>query len=224
MDGLRVLLPLPEFDDAVRGFCDKVFSAIAATNRGARLIVEKTPGHYRYHAVIKRLYPDARFLQLVRDPRAVVASLLAASKTSWGKWAPKNAKSAALVWRDAMEICHRQLPRYGEDAMAVRYEDLLAEPEKTLAPIWQWLGLEPIPFDPARFSLAALVEGSGTGPPLKPTWENRIGFFRRGEAEAWRTELSQNQITIVEGICAGLMEDCGYHPSFIGRIAPPAAR
>ena len=83
--GLSHLITEDEFVEWMRGFAGLCLGRIAEGRPDARLVVEKTPKHGEYAADILRLFPDACFIHIIRDPRAVVPSLRAASR-SWGSW------------------------------------------------------------------------------------------------------------------------------------------
>ncbi|HTH99190.1 MAG TPA: sulfotransferase [Stellaceae bacterium] len=211
-DGLRLLMDRDAMDDVARSFADKVFARIEAAKPGAQIMLEKTPTHIYHHRLIHRLYPDALFLHMVRDPRAVVASMLAASKESWGVWAPNDLITAARVWRDCARIGHREMAAYGAQTLELRYEDLSADPDVALARIWNWLGLDPQPYDRERFSVDSLRGHGQNGVETDPAWENRTNFFRRGQTDSWIEELKPEEIAIVEGIAGQLFHDLGYTP------------
>jgi len=211
-DGLRVLLSAADFDSACRQFADVIFDKMKAANPQAEILLEKTPDHLRSWRLIKRLYPDARFLHIVRDPRAVTSSLLAFGREDWGQGAPQDATTAALFWRTNVRIGREDLPQLGSDYLEVRYEDLASIPDSVLGQIYAWLGIPAIPYDSARFSIDAVRSQRAEGQPNQPNWENRENFFRRGEANSWQTELSPEQIAVVETLCGDLMQEIGYAP------------
>jgi hypothetical protein len=211
-DGLRLLLGRDELDTVSRVFADTVFAKIEATKPGAKIMLEKTPSHIWHHRLIRRLYPDALFLHMVRDPRAVVASMLAASRESWGTWAPNDLLTAARVWRDCARIGHRELAAYGDQALEVRYEDLHADPDAALARICNWLDIAPRAYDQGKFSIDSLRGRGQNGTETDPAWENRSNFFRRGRIDGWVDELKPDEIAIVEGIAGQLFYDLGYTP------------
>src|SRR5205823_3831886 len=91
-----------------------------------------------------------------------------------------------------------------------------AAPDTVLARVCEWLGLDPIAYDAERFSLPEIKKHLAEGEPSDPAWENRANFFRRGAIDGWSAELSIAQIGMVEGICAGLLEEAGYIPSQVG--------
>jgi hypothetical protein len=211
-DGIRFLVGVEDLDAVSRNLADRVFAKIEATKPGAEIMLEKTPTHIWHHRLIKRLYPDALFLNIVRDPRAVVASMLAANKEGWGVWSPDNVITAARVWRDCARIGQRELTAYGGNALEIRYEDLHADPDRTLGRIWSWLGIAPMPYDSARFSIDGVKAASLSRPETDPNWDNRANFFRRGRTDGWAEELTSEDIAIIEGIAGQFFYDLGYTP------------
>lgn len=216
-DGLRVLLSRSEFDGLCGQFAQAVINKIASLKPGAEVVLEKTPGNIKKHKLIKQFFPDAKFLHLVRDPRAVAASLLAAKQEPWGNWAPNDAYAAARMWRDHVMPARRELVLYGNDLKEVRYEDLSSNPSAVVHDIWKWLGIPPVKFDPEEFSLDTIKNRSREESQSSPGWENRENFFRRGDVNGWNNELTRDQIMIIEGITAELLEEYGYTPIYVGR-------
>ena len=60
---------------AVRALCDAVFGEFAQA--GERHVAERTPWHVLHLPLIAEVYPDARFVHVVRDGRDAVRSLVA---------------------------------------------------------------------------------------------------------------------------------------------------
>src|ERR1700735_4327512 len=101
-DGLRILLTEPRFDLLCRGFADGVLAEIAATKPGCQVGLEKTASQIWSTQLMQRLYPEAYFLHIVRDPRAVVASMLAYARESWANEGDPDVLSAAEAWLSAV--------------------------------------------------------------------------------------------------------------------------
>lgn len=93
--GISDLVTEEEFLDLCRGFSDAVLERIARRVEGAELVVEKTPGHARCLGLVRKLYPEAHLVHVLRDPRAVAASLLRASRTWASGWAPTGPTACA---------------------------------------------------------------------------------------------------------------------------------
>jgi hypothetical protein len=209
-DGLRVFMSAEAMDVACRAFADEVFARIAATKPGAKVLLEKTASHVWHTRLIRRLYPDAIFLNVVRDPRAVVASMRAFGQESWARAGQIDVLSAAKTWRQAATIGHVELRRDPEHLIEIRYEDMSADPDGVLARIYERLGVTQVPYDRARFSIDEVKKHRQEGDPSDPAWENRENFFRRGTTDGWRDDLAPDQIAVIEAICGDLMAEFGY--------------
>ena len=211
-DGLRILLTEPRFDLLCRHFADGVLAEIAATKPGCSVVLEKTASQIWSSRLMRRLYPQAYFLHIVRDPRAVAASMLAYAREDWAHEGDPDVLTAAEAWLSAVTIGHCELASLGERLIEIRYEDLLASPDATLALILSRLGLNAMGYDRERFSIEAVKRRGTAGSPLDPAWENRENFFRRGTAQGWTGELSRAQIAVIDGVCAEMMAEFGYPP------------
>lgn len=118
--------------DATRDFCDVAFNS--ELEPGARYLAERTALHVRHIELIAEVYPDARFIHIIRDGRDVARSIVAQP------WGPDTIAGAAEEWRSSVQDARKAgLPaeRYRE----VRYEVLLEQPEPIIAGLFEWLDL-----------------------------------------------------------------------------------
>ena len=98
--GLSCYFSEDEFFAQLRQYLFSLLQPMIGTLQDGELFIEKTPSHALCIPEIKRLLPDSRIIHILRDPRDVVASLLAVSR-SWGAaWAPHHAAEAAILWAD----------------------------------------------------------------------------------------------------------------------------
>jgi LPS sulfotransferase NodH len=117
-----------------------------AVRKGALRFGEKTPWNVRHLEALEALFPNARFVHVVRDPRAVVASKRKLPRSSSDvltnavKWSIDVA--AAARYRDGA-------PERAERLLEIRYEDLVRTPEPVLRRVTDFLGE---PFDPAMLA------------------------------------------------------------------------
>lgn len=159
--------PGTRFGAAVEGLTETLDAV--ACERGAQVWVEKTPKHFRYVDLLEARVPAARFIHLVRDGRAVVASLVDRA-SRYPQFSSRRApRAAARLWNESVRAAFRAS---GRDAHRVlTYEDFVADPEGELRGICAWLGLE---YDAAMVSDAdasAIVTGgeawkAGTEQPI----------------------------------------------------------
>ena len=105
---------------------------------------EKTPGNVRHLDTLLELFPNARFVFIIRDGRDVAVSL-------WHHGRRKNApdrpplgelaKGLAASWRNDIKLLTAFRDRYPNRTHIVRYEDLHAIPEASLSDLFEFLGV-----------------------------------------------------------------------------------
>lgn len=189
----------------------------------ADVFVEKTPSHVLYVPEIAALLPAARFVNVLRDARDTVASLLSASR-SWGRtWAPGSARQAAGMWVQHVEAARQAASRLGPDRFyEIRYESLHAAPERELRRLVNWLRLD---WSDANLQSAvqanapeAARRGGGTDIPLGGAFgaisgsvvKEPAGFVRKAQAGSWREDLSAADKLWVWKVARHSMARAGY--------------
>lgn len=175
---------------------------------GKHFVAEKTPANALYFSELFALFPDSRFVHVVRDPRDVVASLL---KMDWrdaktGARLPITASigGAARGWRDHVAAA-RAARDQGAPVHDLVYEDLIAEPEKTLERLFAFLGVQPASAPLAHhlnFSARAGENETSAAAVAMP--------LNSGAVARWRRDLSPAAAAEVEEIAGPLLEACGY--------------
>jgi hypothetical protein len=221
--GLSCYVTLEEFEAILRSIAVQVLGRLLEGKPSARTIVEKTPDHALRLNFARTLFPKAKIIHILRDPRDVVASLLAAKAKAWGRtWAPADAQEAARRWVEY--VSGARGARQPEDLYAeVRYEDLLADAPREMGRLLAFLGA-PADRDAvrdicARFSFEACQEGTSPNvlvycgqhsapPPAEPE-----GFYRSGQAGGWQQTLSAEDLTAIDEIAGPLMREVGYASS-----------
>lgn len=183
---------LAELDPAASD-CSDLFVALLrawARRRDKPRAGEKSPGHIWRVALLAKLFPDARFLCCLRDPRAVVASELAAA------WGARSVDQIGRRWRrvyDAHRALARALPR--ERYVALRYESLVSAPEASLRRVCAFLGED---FEPAMLRYHERP-AADLGFDPSEAWKQRTRKpLDPARLEAWRAELAPAQIALAE--------------------------
>lgn len=82
-------------------------------------------------------YPDAKIIQLIRDPR----DRYSAAKKKWAKGKGKVGAATAR-WMVSLRMAKNNLKHHPENYLIVRYESLAAQPEQTLREVCAFLGEE----------------------------------------------------------------------------------
>ncbi|MFC7591928.1 sulfotransferase family protein [Nonomuraea antimicrobica] len=101
---------------------------------GKDIVVDKTPGNVFVWERLKYVWPDARFIFLVRHPRGVVSSLENRKDNTATR---ESLEATALKYFAPLEKARRAL-----DGLTVRYEQLTARPEHVTREVCTYLGVE----------------------------------------------------------------------------------
>src|SRR5690606_25896813 len=115
-----------------------VFAALLleqAAQRDKPRVGEKTPAHDEHMSTLLEWYPDARIVYVIRDPRAVVASVM---RTPWG--ARHSVLAHARRWRRSIGWV-RALTADGR-VSTVCYEELVRNPEEELRKVCRHVNVE----------------------------------------------------------------------------------
>lgn len=119
----------------LRELIDRIFSAYCRSE-GKSIWGNKTPSFFRKIDILQTLFPDAKFIHIVRDGRDVF--------DSWRKMNPlnNNVAAVALDWRyklSRIEKSFKNIPE--ENKITIRYEDLLENPEDTIKSVCSVIGI-----------------------------------------------------------------------------------
>lgn len=186
------------------------------------LFLEKTPSHALFIPEIKQLLPESRIIHMIRDPRDVVASLLAVARTWGSSWAPARAQVAAHMWLEHISAAReaaKNLPT--NEFYQVTYEQLWNSTEDALKGLCKFLGLV-WSEDAIRNAIEAnRPEAMKTGGTPIPVYGEVAkyagsiaklpqGFVRKARPCGWKTELSFPQKFRVWRVVYKMMQEVGY--------------
>jgi len=189
----------------LRNIAVEVFDRFAASVPGTRVVVDQEPENVRAWEEIHHTLPDAYFLHIIRDPRSVYCS----QRDAHHNWASRVGTFHGDPHAIAMEWCAdvsraRGIREVSNRYLEVHYEDLIKDGPRELARMLEWLGLPPDDEYCRNAIEACSLDKLRTGKHAPK------GFFRKGQAEGWRSEMSRSELRIVEYIAGDLMEQCGY--------------
>jgi hypothetical protein len=180
--------------------------AAHGANDGGRVFLDKAPAGTLYLPLIAKLFPDARVLFAVRDPRDVVLSCFRNSfQMNALTYAFTDLAEAARCYDACMamaEVLRGVLPLALRE---VRYERLVDNFEGEVAGIAAFVGLRPAP---AMSELAATARRRVIRTPSAP--QVRAGLNRRGLGR-WRAYAAE--LSPVMPILAPWIERFGYVPA-----------
>lgn len=196
--GLQAVLEYEKFIKYQRKFALSILNNISDTP----VIVEKTPGHVRHYRHILNVLPEVLFINVIRDPRAVVNSLVAAAQ-GWGsRWASRDIIENAKVWKSDVKRGQMLLQEFPQSCVEVRYESLIYNAADQLRNIFHWLNLEADKSLCDRIAKETCFENIKRSPEMAPWRLDRepVDFFRRGTEDSWKEELSNKEISRIESV------------------------
>lgn len=205
----------PELEDALlqaerteRGLF-RALLGLYAMRRGKAIIGEKTPAHVNSVDTLIEWFPRGRVVHIVRDPRGVFVSELrrrtAKATTLPYRWlvrAPRLLEGFILVetaWAWATAVSrHRAYARtYADEYHLVRFEDLVNQPEGTIASLCAFLCLS---VEPAMLEQKVVSRGTRLG---------QSGFDAEA-ADRWRESIGPRQKRILEVLLGRRLRQLGY--------------
>lgn len=175
--------------------------------------LEKTPTHIFNIDEIIQAIPDALIIEIVRDPRAVLASKKTRRETALAGGFPadvlqfkRNEKAYdplwdSLSWKAAIQAGLDAQKRYALQLVTVRYEDLVSQPEETVKAICECIGL---PFEAQMLK----VKRSNTAYAKPRQWKE--GSISIQSREKWRGLLAGGDLSICQRVTRVEMTHYGY--------------
>ncbi len=152
---------------------------------------DKSPSYITAMPLLKRSFPDGRFIHIIRDVRDYCLSM----NKAWGKDMPR----AAQRWADAVSAARKSGTAFGECYCEIRYEDLLQDPEGRLRDICRFLGVD---FLDSVLNVPHSAEDLGdTRNEARIVQENVRKYVQ---------DISGGKLQRIERIAGAVMLDCGY--------------
>lgn len=117
---------------------ETILRCYAPSNRaGSFIFGDKTPGYATHLPLLSAIFPKARFLHIIRDPRDYALSV----NNAWGK----HPFLAAHVWQETLKKARKTAVPLTGRYLEITYENLLSYPESVLKAICAYLDCDFIP-------------------------------------------------------------------------------
>lgn len=188
---------IPDGDEVPLADVARLFFSILS-REGRSVFVEKSPPHVFFVPEILALFPKAKIVNIVRDPRDVLSSLGAALE-EMGK-SPRSIFERAQVWNASVANARRH------DLFTIRYEDLVTNQKSEIEKVFSYLGMSAGEADLSQQNAVA-----ARSVRAKETWKkynfgpvsaNHVGLFTR--------QLSADDVALIERLCACGMKRYSY--------------
>jgi hypothetical protein len=145
-----------------------------------------------------KVFPEAKFIHIYRDPRAIYWSM-----KSNARWHIGDPLTFSLLWKDAVSKCYLHSNNFRKHFIEIKYEDYVEDPESHLKVLCVFLNME--------YSIK-MLEGGGVNLPkftqqqhkftTKPADISRIN--------QWQYKISDYDRDVIELVCYEWMLHYGY--------------
>jgi len=168
----------------------------------ASVQVIKSPRLHYHLGTLSRWWPEAMFVHIVRDGRAVFASK-SRSVSSGGHVMDDNLVHAAATWTRKLALARVAEPQL----VTIRYEDLVGDPEAALRPVLDRFALP----ESERTLVKAQDEWAREIVPTHQHIHTNVAKKPRPElADAWKETLHADDVVLYEMLAGSWLERMGY--------------
>lgn len=154
---------------------------------------------------INAYFDQPKYIYLYRDPRDVALSF---SKAVIGE---KHPYFIAKQWNELQNLCLAQLDENKDSMFAISYENLLKNPEQMVKDLCTFLDIE-FSIKMLDFHRSREAERSAKSSSL---WENLSKPINTSNSRKFLTELSTEEIRIIESVCGDVMDRLGYERTVV---------
>lgn len=179
-------------------FVHRLYVAVAR-QRGKRLVGDKSPQYSLQMPLLDRLFPDARYVHLIRDGRDNALAFIDWAEKGHGParhyelWSEEPVAVSAMWWARRVGTARRDGAKLGPHRyLELHYEDLVTQPAEILETITDFLELEYSP-EMLRFH-----EKKKSWKPVTPRLRN------------WRETLPERELMLFEALAGDLLDELAY--------------
>jgi hypothetical protein len=174
---------------------------LRAGQRGdARVVMDKSLDSVHYADELMALFPNMLFLNVVRDPRAQVASMNKAIIHDF------DTLLNTQTWVAAHRAADSLIARYPQRVLTIRYEDFLSDQEHALKHVCGFFGIDYLPqmLDVSHSSEARQIS------QMSALWSSNCFAPIAANIDKFKQQLSIAEIAAIETLTKDYMQRYGY--------------
>ncbi len=162
---------------------------------------DKTPIYISILPQLAELYPNAKFIHLIRDGRDVTRSF---KTTGWfGPWLHDN----TAEWANAINVYFEYQNSHPYlEIFEIRYEELVLETEQTIKRLCDYLDIE---FEPGMLDWEVSLDGRI--PIREAHIHKKLGRKpKKSDINRWMSEMTRRELLVTESFISKQLTDTGY--------------
>lgn len=195
----------PSYADLVGKLFDRY-----GDSKGKTLVGEKTasPDSVQSIGTLHQLWPEAKFVHLIRDGRDVALSAVSWRKAerlanAFSSWSKDVVSTAALWWEWHVRVYREAGLEVGDEHYyELRYESLVHDPAEECAALCAFLG---VPYDDAMLRFHERKDRAGSPRDAKHAWLPATPGLRD-----WRAEMPSEDVRRFEASAGTLLDELAY--------------
>lgn len=174
-----------------------------------RIIGDKNHGYTIYIDKLKKLYPDAKFLYVLRDYRDNYDSI---TRVDF------EIPAASLVvykWKYFYKTALKAAKKYPDSIYFIRYEDLAGDPQTHFRALCIFLQ---IPYNEAVFNFYRMKEQAAAVYPQDILQKHHSSLFNpinTGRLGLWKTSMPERKVRIADYVAGSYAEMAGYQRKYL---------
>ena len=197
-------------DNTYRQICEVVYLNYISLYPKEEIewIGDKNHGYTIYTDRLKKLYPEAKFIYVLRDYRDNFDSV---------KRVDFEVPVVSLVtfkWKYFYKKALAASERYPSDFYFLRYEDLAAEPERIFTEICTFLGIEYLPSVFDFYKVKAKAEEAYPTDILEKHHKSLFNPINTSRLGLWKKSMSEKQVRIADMVAGDFAEKAGYERKY----------
>lgn len=186
-------------ENVVKSFAENNSETVPKENDYIR--IDHTPYNIKSFRVLNELFPESKFVFVMRDPRAIFASI---KELDWGA---NTALKLSNIWIEFVALLYSLKEICPGRIYLVKYEDIVLDPDLHIEKVCSYLGVE---------YKDSIIEGGGFTLPSYTASQHKLVGKRpvKDRIYNWKDKLSKEDVMVIESKCGLMMKafsyDCSY--------------
>jgi len=174
----------------------------AAQQQQAQVVMDKSLDNVHYVHELMQLFPEMLLLNVVRDPRAQVASMNRAIIHDF------DTLINTQTWVTAHRAAQSLIEQYPERVLTIRYEDFLLDERTTLKQVCKFFGIQ---FLDKMLDISKSQEARQIS-QISALWSSNCFAPITANIDKFKGQLKIHEIEIIETLAKEFMLQYGYEP------------
>lgn len=160
--------------------------------------IDHTPSSIKYFDALNNLFPNAKYIFILRDPRAVFASV---KSLDWGANTPLK---LGEIWNEYVGLFLAIKRMFPKQIHLIKYENILTNAEAEIQKACDFINIE---------YNDSLLLGHGFKIPGYTARQHKLvgKNLDKSRIEKWKENLNEKEISIIESNCKILMQAFDYN-------------